>query len=107
MFGRQAVDGNHDVEIPGFCPFNRNRPNRACDELDVYPALFNKRQDLAKFLKADERFTAHEGNVNGTMRVDESDHAVHELFPAIVTHLAEYGLATQVSLTVGITSRAR
>jgi hypothetical protein len=27
--------------------------------------------------------------VNGTMRVNESDHAVHELFPAIVTHLTE------------------
>ena len=43
MFGRQAVDGNHDVEISGFCPFDRNRPNRAGDELDVHPTFFDKR----------------------------------------------------------------
>ena len=58
-------------------------------------------------LRHGKRFTAHEGDVNGTMRIDESHHAIYQFFPAIITHLAEYGVATQVSLIVGITSRAR
>ena len=106
VFGRQSVNGNHEVHFPDFRPFDGNWAHSARHQLDVHVARFDLREDLSDLLEAHERFAAHERNVNGPVRIDQLHHSIHEFLSTKVTDLTQNRSPAEMLISIGIAAWA-
>ena len=102
VLGLQPVDRDDEREPRQAAPLPGNLADRARDDLRVDPAGDHQRKQGVQLLVPDQRLAADDGDVERTMVVDQTHHAVHESLAFEVPNLAQRHLAAEMVLAVGI-----
>jgi hypothetical protein len=106
VFGPKTINRNNQVQIGQFSPFLRDGANGAGDDLDLYLHDIKLPDETGQFSKANQRFTADEGDMQRTIPSNQFENSLDQFLTLQIAQSAEGVSVVQVARFIGVAARA-
>src|SRR5690348_355529 len=105
MLRRQAVNRDHQVEVPDGAPFRGDAADGASDKLDLDTHARELGKQDSQFVVANQGLPADNREMNRFETTSQRQHARDQGIPAIVIELAQRAAGTQMARFVRVAAR--